>query len=157
MQSIQVDSIGRDLEANRPKTKKVGEDDQLRLSKQIEAEKKTGIDKSVEKSAPEDLYVQAEPIEGYTKLYDYFAENLIYPAEALSDSIQGVQTISFIVSANGKPENITISNSLGLPFETEARRLIGNMPLWKPATLNGKPVPSKVAVPLTFQIKKISK
>jgi TonB family protein len=100
-------------------------------------------------------YTQAEPLHGYAELYNYFNSSLIYPPEALGDSIQGIQTISFVINMEGRPEKIEVVESLGDPFEKESRRLIENMPEWKPATLNGKPVPSKITIPLTFQIKKI--
>lgn len=109
-----------------------------------------------EKTPTEDIYVQAEPVKGYSDLYAYFNSNLVYPTQALKDSVQGVETVSFVVNTEGKPENITIKQSLGEPFDKEARRLIENMPLWKPATLNGKPVSSKMSIPLTFQIQKIN-
>jgi TonB family protein len=105
----------------------------------------------------EDVYIQAEPVDGYARLYEYLNENLIYPQEALKDSIQGVQTVSFVINIQGKPESISISSPLGEPFEKEAKRLVENMPLWKPASINGKPISSKVSVPLTFQIQKIRK
>jgi TonB family protein len=100
-------------------------------------------------------YVQAEPSNGYSDLYNFFNTHLNYPSEALKDSTQGIQTISFIINEMGKPEQIAIVNSLGEPFDKESKRLIENMPAWKPATLNGKPVPSKVSIPITFQIQKI--
>jgi TonB family protein len=103
----------------------------------------------------ESEYVQAEPAKGYSDLYNFFNANLKYPAEGINDSIQGVQTISFIINTEGKPEQVKIVNSLGEPFDLESRRLIENMPAWKPATLNGKPVESKISIPITFQIKKI--
>lgn len=106
-------------------------------------------------NASEDVYVQAEPLDGYASLYDYFNTNLVYPSESVKDSTQGVQTVSFVINSEGKPENILVKQSLGEPFEKEARRLIENMPLWKPATLNNKPVPSQVSLPLTFQIQKV--
>jgi protein TonB len=109
-----------------------------------------------EKKSPEDVYIQAEPIDGYSSLYAYFNSNLVYPSAALKDSIQGVETVSFVINTDGKPEKITVKQSLGEPFEKEARRLIENMPQWKPATLNGKPVPSQMSVPLTFQIQKVN-
>jgi len=149
--TIQTDSISISMESEQIQNEKAPVASQRVLSR------KSNIEKKAELTTRENVYVQAEPVEGYEKLYDYFNANLIYPSEALTDSIQGVQTISFIVSADGKPQNITVTKSLGAPFEKEARRLIENMPSWKPATLNGKPVPSNVAVPLTFQIEKIKK
>jgi TonB family protein len=114
------------------------------------------VQQSPENSPAEDIYVQAEPMRGYSSLYAYFNSNLVYPAEALKDSIQGVETVSFVINTEGRPEKITIKQSLGELFEKEARRLIENMPLWNPATLNGKPVPSQMSVPLTFQIQKVN-
>lgn len=104
---------------------------------------------------PEYTFVEAEPINGYPHLYDYFNRELKYPAEALGDSIQGMVTVSVVINETGQPEKTEIRNSLGEPFDREVRRVIENMPPWKPASVNGKPVSSKIAIPLTFQVKKI--
>lgn len=108
-------------------------------------------------SASEDIYVQAEPLKGYTALYAYFNEHLSYPPEAVKDSIEGIETVSFIINERGRPTQITITHSLGALFDQEALRVIGNMPDWSPATLNGRPVASQLSVPLTFQLKRITK
>lgn len=108
----------------------------------------------VSPSKPQTVYVQAEPVDGYEVLYAYFAKEIIYPQEAVKDSIQGVLTVTFLINRQGKPEKIKTSGSLGKAFEAEAIRLIENMPLWKPATLNGQPVTSKLSIPLTFQLQK---
>jgi TonB family protein len=103
------------------------------------------------------VYTQAEPVEGYAHLYEYFSKELIYPAVALKDSIQGVLTVSFTINKTGLPENLQFTNSLGQSFEEEATRLILSMPAWKPATLNNQPVASRLSLPLTFQIQTIKK
>lgn len=113
------------------------------------------IKKRSEPGQKESEYVQAEPAKGYSDLYVFFSTNLEYPPDGLKDSVQGVQTISFVIDTAGKPEQIQVVNSLGEPFDKESRRLIENMPAWKPATLNGKPVESKISIPITFQIQKI--
>jgi hypothetical protein len=66
------------------------------------------------------VYVQAEPVDGYDNLYNYFNTNLVYPPDGLKDSIQGIQTVSFVINVEGKPESITVSKSLGEPFEKHA-------------------------------------
>lgn len=104
----------------------------------------------------EPVYAQAEPVDGYPNLYEYFRRELKYPAEAMKDSIQGEVTAIFTINADGNPERITIENSLGPAFDREAVRLITNMPEWKAATYNNKPVASRMSLPLTFQIKKIT-
>jgi TonB family protein len=108
-----------------------------------------------EEKPAEDSYVQAEPAKGYQELYDYFAKNLIYPQEALKDSIQGVSTVSFIINKDGSHTKVEVVNSLGPAFDKEIARLVENMPEWKPALLNGKPVPSKISLPITFQFQKV--
>jgi len=102
-----------------------------------------------------DVYIQAEPVHGYNDLYQYFNENLVYPSEAIKDSVEGVMMVSFVVNINGKPEQIRTNNSLGALFENESIRLVEAMPDWNPATLNGKPVPSKINIPVTFHLKRI--
>ena len=116
---------------------------------------KSDLQQKAEPEIKENGYFQAEPLMGYPDLYEYFNANLIYPVEALKDSIQGVQTVSFVINTKGKPEQIQVIKSLGQPFEKECRRLIENMPEWKPAILDGKPVDSKISIPLTFQIQKL--
>lgn len=103
----------------------------------------------------EEGYMQAEPLNGYPDLYDYFNATLVYPASALNDSIQGVQIISFVINKNGKVEQIEVEQSLGAEFEKESIRLIENMPEWKPAKLDGKPMSTRISIPITFQIQKI--
>ncbi len=121
------------------------------IEQKSEAKKETPIPSTTP------VYIQAEPIEGYAHLYEYFNKELIYPAIALKDSIQGVLTVSFTINKDGLPENLKFTNSLGQPFEEEATRLILNMPAWKPATLNDQPVASRLSLPLTFQIQPVKK
>ena len=102
-------------------------------------------------------YVQAEPMAGFSHLYEYFSNELKYPEEAVNDSIQGIVTVSFIITKEGKSENIKVLNSLGQVFDKEVIRLIENMPAWKSATMNNIPVPSKISMPLTFRLERIKK
>ena len=108
-----------------------------------------------ESPARESVYVQAEPVSGYDSLFAYFKSNLHYPMEAIPDSIQGVLTVSFVINTKGNIDHIEFPKTLGAPFEHEALKLIEKMPPWKPATLDGKPVNSKVSLPLTFELVKI--
>lgn len=103
------------------------------------------------------VYAAAEPIDGFPNLYAYFDRELKYPVAALSDSIQGVESVAFIIDKLGKPGKIEIQQSLGDAFDQEVIRLLQNMPPWKPATLNGEPVMSKQSVPFTFKITRKAK
>jgi TonB family protein len=113
---------------------------------------KTDSQPVMEKAKP--VYVAAVPVAGYDSLYAYLNRELIYPAVAVKDSIQGVMMVSFYINTEGRPERIKTSGTLGKLFEAEATRLIEHMPLWKPAMVDGKPVRSKISIPLTFQLRK---
>jgi TonB family protein len=104
-----------------------------------------------------DVYTEAEPLSGYPDLYAYFQKELKYPVEALKDSIEGIVSVSFVINRNGKPEQIKILHSLGAAFDSEAIRVISAMPEWKPASLNGKPMPARISMPLTFQVEQNQK
>lgn len=110
-----------------------------------------------EETVAENIYLQAEPVDGYEKLFAYFRENLKYPQQALKDSVQGVMKISFVIDLEGKPGDVRIEETLGPLFDLEAKTLIKSMPAWKPALLNGKPVRSRISLPLTFEVKKVNR
>ena len=129
--------------------------DKARNEVEKSEDKSLSVTEGVEKSA-DPSYTQAEPIDGYDFLYKYFSENLEYPESAVPDSIQGVVVVSFVINKLGKPVQIEFVESLGEPFELESKRLIENMPAWKPANLSGKPVDSKMTLPITFQIKQVN-
>jgi TonB family C-terminal domain len=132
----------------------------IRSEREIRQEKKkssgAGMETDESASAKEDVYVQAEPVDGYENLFAYFRNNLKYPVAALKDSIQGVMKVSFIIDENGKPVNVRVDETLGAPFEVEAMKLIESMPPWKAALLNDKPVRSRISLPLTFEIKSVT-
>lgn len=100
-------------------------------------------------------YTQAEPVDGYPALYAFFDRNLSYPVAAVQDSLEGVVDVVFVIDTAGRARNIEIRNSLGVLFDEEVVRLMEKMPLWRPASYNGKPVEEKMSLPLAFKLKRI--
>lgn len=98
------------------------------------------------------VFIEAEPIEGYQHLYEYFGRELTYPVDQVDSDVEGVVSVSFAIDEKGKPKTITISNSLGESFDKECIRVIENMPAWRAATINGKPRTTRLSIPLTFKI-----
>lgn len=119
-------------------------------------DKSTNSESAKDKALEEYEYSEAVPVDGFPALYEYFNRELVYPPQAIADSVQGIVTGSFIIGVGGTPENITIENSLGKAFDDEVKRLIGNMPAWKAATVNGSPVPSRLSIPVTFRLHKVN-
>lgn len=152
--SVVVENI---VTTEKPEAEKVKPETGTSVKKNPETQTASTSKNQHEEKNVEQSYLPAEPAEGYPHLYAYFNANLVYPAEALKDSVEGAQVVNFIINKEGKPEDIRIDNSLGLLFDAEAMRLIKQMPLWKPATLNNKPVKSRISIPLTFQLEKINR
>lgn len=144
-------------EAPRGRTEISGKEKMEIPTKRSRAEK-TSVDVSTAQDVllGDPVYIQAVPMNGYPELYKYFNNELKYPEEAIKDSIAGVVTVIFTINANGKGESIQFENSLGKPFDQEVKRLMENMPAWNPASYNGKPVASKLSLPLTFELKKLN-
>ena len=101
----------------------------------------------------ENVYAEALPVNGYENLYAYFERELKYPSDA-TVAAEGDVSVTFVINSKGKPEQIKFINSLGPEFDKEVIRVINNMPEWRPATQNGKPVPAKISQSFTFTIKK---
>lgn len=102
-------------------------------------------------------FTEAEPAEGYPALYDYFKNALQYPAQARKDSITGSVLVGFAINKSGDAENISIVKGLREDLDKEAIRLIDEMPLWNPAQLNGKPITTRLVVPLNFQLSELKR
>jgi TonB family protein len=130
--------------------KKLETDKSQKVNSEIAKDEEKGVEK-----IPASVFVQAEPIAGYPDLYEYFNRELTYPHSRVKDSVSGVVAVVFTINKEGHPEKIEIEQSLGKEFDEEAIRVMQNMPLWNPATYNGKPVTSRMSLPLTFQVRKV--
>lgn len=69
---------------------------------------------------------------GESALRAFIKNNMVYPVEAIKDSLQGKVYVSFVVSKTGKIENVEISRGIHPLLDKEAIRVISLMPDWKP-------------------------
>ena len=91
--------------------------------------------------------------DGLPAFMDYLASNLEYPAEAKAKGIEGLVQVGFIVEADGTIGNVTLLKGIGSGCDAEAVRLIKNSPNWTPKLdENGKPLASKVVLPIRFKL-----
>jgi len=91
---------------------------------------------------------------GIQEMYRFLGKNIRYPAEAWRGNVEGKVVITFTVAANGRIRNPQVTQSLGGGTDEEALRVVLNMPTWKPAVQNGRPVPMEYVLPIDFQIDK---
>lgn len=112
------------------------------------------------KDIPDIAKVEAEVIEfpekdaefpgGHTALRKFIYNNFNYPKEAVDAGIQGKVFLSFIVEETGYITHVKVERAVHPALDEEAKRLIYNMPRWNPAESNGKPVRTRVMLPIVF-------
>lgn len=87
---------------------------------------------------------------GEKALAEYIETNRKYPQTAKNYGIEGVVDIKFLVKTDGKLEQLSIVRLIDPDLETEAIRLVKEMPAWQPATVGGNPIDSESDVKVAF-------
>lgn len=83
----------------------------------------------------------------------FVQKNLVYPKNAVDMGLEGQVWIKCIVEDNGCLSNIAISRTLGGHTGWEAQKLVRSMPLWNPATIDGKYLPVELHIPITYKLR----
>lgn len=91
---------------------------------------------------------------GIQEIYKFLARNIKYPTEAMRDDVEGKVIVTFTVSDKGRIRNPQVIQSLGGGTDEEALRVVLNMPSWKPAKQNGRPVAMEYVLPIEFMLEK---
>ncbi|HEV3222108.1 MAG TPA: energy transducer TonB [Puia sp.] len=91
---------------------------------------------------------------GQDGLSDYINKNLAYPQTAIDNGITGTIHISFVVDEHGKVLNpqVTDSKNISNDLNAETLKMFNNMPLWKPGSIKGKNVKTRLELPVSFQL-----
>jgi len=100
----------------------------------------------------EDPDVEAEFKGGMEGLQKFISENIQYPQDAITHKIEGKVYLSFVVLENGKVTEIIVIRGVDTLLDREAKRLIATMPAWKPGEKNGKPVTTRLRIPINFTL-----
>jgi hypothetical protein len=92
---------------------------------------------------------------GDAMMHSYLKTNLHYPALEMLKAIQGSVVLSFYVSRDGSLHDFKILKKVseGPGMSEEIIRLVLMMPLWKPGTMNGKPVNVQYNLPFSFVLR----
>ena len=90
---------------------------------------------------------------GYPAFYEYLQLNMNLPREVKNGSITGKVFVEFVIERDGQisPDDINITQSLCKPCDEEAVRLIKESPNWNPGTQNGRPVRTRMVLPVPFR------
>ena len=88
---------------------------------------------------------------GCMSMLSFINSQRIYPEDAYVKGIEGRVTCSFVVNCDGKLSNIIVLRGVEESLNSEAIRIISEMPQWEPGKLNGTPVPVRVVCPVPFR------
>ena len=83
----------------------------------------------------------------------FIQSHLAYPADAISNRIEGRVIVGFTITEVGKVEDIQIQKSLYPACDSAVIALIESMPDWKPAKqLDKKPMLTHNSLPISFDL-----
>lgn len=89
---------------------------------------------------------------GQEALDQYLTTNMKYPEMARENGVEGVVDVTFTVKADGTIGNIKIARMVDPDLESEAIRLVKNMPKWQPADKDGQAIDAPASVKVNFVI-----
>lgn len=89
---------------------------------------------------------------GAQALKDYLSSQLKYPRKARKKHITGRVVTTFRVMEDGTISDVKVAKSVEKSLDAEAVRVVSGMPKWLPGKINGKCVPWKYTLPVTFKL-----
>lgn len=87
---------------------------------------------------------------GMTQLQKNIAKWVHYPENHRRQGNDGIVMVSFVVDRTGNMTDVKAINSLGPDFDKIAVRVVKRNRDWRPAQYEGKPVPMRFVVPVSF-------
>ncbi|MBK9994167.1 MAG: energy transducer TonB [Saprospiraceae bacterium] len=89
---------------------------------------------------------------GYEALLKYLQKNIKYPSIAKENQIEGKVVLNFVVNTEGELSHVSVIRGIGGGCDEEAIRVVSAMPKWKPGRHNGKTVPVRFTLPISFRL-----
>ena len=88
---------------------------------------------------------------GGRSLLDFINSHRQYPQQAYEQGLEGRVTCSFIVNVDGKLSHIKVLRGVEPSLNSEAVRIINQMPDWVPGALGNVIVPVRVICSIPFR------
>jgi TonB family protein len=90
---------------------------------------------------------------GQIAMYRFLSNNVKWPVSSLDCCIEGTIYVGFIVTKEGRIEEVKVKRGLGVAFNEEAVRLVKLMDgKWKAGKQNGKAVTFAYTIPIKFKL-----
>lgn len=114
------------------------------------------MDKEIVPVIDNQIYIMVEEMPefpgGILELRKWIKSNMKYPETARKNKITGKVYIGFVINKEGKVEGGKVLRSVDPLLDSEALRVINNMPKWKPGKQKGKPVKVSFSFPIKFYL-----
>jgi len=88
---------------------------------------------------------------GDDQMKSYLINNIHYPEESMEVGEMGKVYIEFIVEKDGSLSCVYAKNKVSKYIDSEAIRVINNMPKWEPAKADGEVVRARCRIPINFK------
>ena len=79
---------------------------------------------------------------------------LRYPAEAVSEGVQGNVVVDFVIDEKGRVTEVEVTRGVDPRLDAEALRVVKASPAWKPGRKNGKKVRARLSITVEFRLEK---
>ena len=89
---------------------------------------------------------------GDAAMYKWLGDNIVYPAAASEEGVQGKVTVQFIVEKDGRITGVHVVRGTHPALAAEAKRVVAKMPKWTPGRNYGQPVRVTYNLPVTFRL-----
>ena len=89
---------------------------------------------------------------GTAGLMQYLARSIKYPVIAQEKKQQGRVIIQMVIGQDGSISNAKVLRSVSPSLDTEAMRVVSNMPKWEPGLQRGQAVAVEYTLPIIFRL-----
>lgn len=83
---------------------------------------------------------------------EWITSNIKYPKEAMEANITGKVFVQFVIEKDGSVTNARIAKGVSAQLDTEALRIVNDMPKWIPGKQRGKAVRVAYTLPISFSL-----
>ena len=98
---------------------------------------------------------QPQPEGGFEAFYEHVGESINYPVQAKRMGVSGKVFVQFVVEKNGRITKAEVVKGIGGGCDREAVRVVLDCPIvWTPGKQRGKPVRTRMIIPIHFALKK---
>ena len=82
----------------------------------------------------------------------YLSNNLKYPTQARRMGVEGTVIVVFVINTDGSIQDVEVLRGIGGGCDEEAVKVVTNAPKWEPGKQRGKPVRTRMRLPIRFKL-----